>query len=178
MIDNDPRKSLRSITRDMGECKFLIRRVVHDDNLYFSSKMRDVQFLLQAMKYKREDRDVKILNKIKHTLRPNMFWFFSDEKYYRQDQEQNNRYIALSPQDLTIMIKTKRPKPIMMSEVATNDSDVMPPFISPHDFKLNTETYIKCLEEILPLWIERIAAGSHYVRQENSAPCYKSRRTQ
>ena len=27
----------------------------------------------------------------------------------------------------------------------------------PHDFKLNIETYIKCLQEVVLTWIERVA---------------------
>ena len=40
MIDNDPRKSIRSIVRDMRVSKFLIRQVVHDGIRHFSYKTR------------------------------------------------------------------------------------------------------------------------------------------
>ena len=42
--------------------------------------------------------------------------------------------------------------------VVTSDSDVMLSFIFPHGFRLNTEAYIMCLEEMVLTWIERVAA--------------------
>ena len=46
MIHNDPRKSIRSIARDMRVPEFLIRQVVHEDIWYFLYKMRKGQFLI------------------------------------------------------------------------------------------------------------------------------------
>ena len=45
MIDNDPRKSIRYIPRDMGVSKFLISQIVHEDIRYFSYKMRKTFFI-------------------------------------------------------------------------------------------------------------------------------------
>ena len=36
IINNDPNKSIRPISRDMGKSKFLIRQVVHEDIRYYS----------------------------------------------------------------------------------------------------------------------------------------------
>ena len=41
--------------------------------------------------------------------------------------------------------------------------------------RLNKETFIKCLEEVVLPWIERLAAGRPCVWQQDSAPCYTSR---
>ena len=65
-IDNNPSESIRSVAKvDMKVSEFLIRPVVHEDIQYFSYKMRKGQFLLQAMKDKKEDRIAKLLNKLK-----------------------------------------------------------------------------------------------------------------
>ena len=103
IIDNDSRKSTRSIARDMGMSEFLIELVVHEDNLYFSYKMRKRKFLS-------EDRATKLFNKLKHppTEYAYLFLFVSlSQKNFCQDQmvnSQNNRWLALSP---LIVIKTK-----------------------------------------------------------------------
>ena len=39
------------------------------------------------------------------------------------------------------------------------DGDVMSSLIFPHSVRLNTEAYIKCLEEVVLAWIEWVAAG-------------------
>ena len=75
-------------------------------------------------------------------------------------------------------IKTKHPVHIMVFGVVTKDGDVMHPLIFPQGLKLNTEAYIKCLEEVVLLWIERVTAGEPYMWQWDSEPCDKSRRTQ
>ena len=56
--------------------------------------------------------------------------------------------------------------------VVTSDGDVIPPFIFLHVLRLNMEAYIKCLEDLMLFWIERMAAGRPYISQD-SAPCNK-----
>ena len=57
-----------------------------------------------------------------------------------------------------IVMKTKHPVHIMVFGVVSCDGDVMPPFIFLHGLNLNIEAYIKCLQKIVLLWIERVAA--------------------
>ena len=45
----------------------------------------------------------------------------------------------------------------------TSDSDFMPTFIFPCGFRLNMEAYIKYLEKVVLLWIEKMAVGKPYV---------------
>ena len=56
----------------------------------------------------------------------------------------------------------------MVFEIVTND-DVIPPLIFPYVFRLNMKGFIKCLDEVVPVWIERVAAGSPYIWQQDSA---------
>ena len=90
MIDNDHSKSIRSLARNMGVSELLIRQVEHEDIQYFSYEMRKSKFLSPAMKYMIKDRAAKLLNKLKHPLKPNMLWFFSDEKNFCRDQMVNS----------------------------------------------------------------------------------------
>ena len=181
IIDKNPSQSIRSIARNMGVSEFLIRQVVHENIRYFSYKMRRDQFLSQAMKDKRKDCAIKVLNKLKHPLQPNTLWFFSDEKCFCQNRmvnSQNDRWFALYPQDVPILMKTKHPVHIMVFGVVSSDGDIMPPFIFPHGLKLNTEAYIKCLEKVVLPWIVEVATGRPYVWQQDSAPSHTSWRTQ
>ena len=47
-----------------------------------------------------------------------------------------------------------QPVHIMVFGVAKSDGDVMPLSIGPHDLRLNTESYIKYLEDIVLTWID------------------------
>ena len=51
-------------------------------------------------------------------------------------------------------------------------------FILPHRLKFNIQGNIKCLEDAVLIWIERVAAGRFYVWQKYSALCLTSRRSQ
>ncbi len=57
------------------------------------------------------------------------------------------------------MTKAKHSVHIMVFGGITREGDVRPPFIFPLRLRLNTETYLKCLEEVVLLWIERVVAG-------------------
>ena len=45
-------------------------------------------------------------------------------------------------------------------------------------YRLNSETKIKCLEEVVLISIERLSAGGSYIWQQNSSPWHLKRRTQ
>ena len=70
----------------------------------------------------------KLLSELKHPPQPTVHWFFSDENSFCQDQmesSQNMHCLALSPQEVRILMKTKLPVHIMVFGVVTCDSDVM-----------------------------------------------------
>ena len=152
----------RYIARNMGLSEVFILLIVHEDFRYFSYKTIKSWFLSQAMKNKRKDNATKLFSKLSDPFQLNMLWFFSDENNICQDQvlnTQNNCWLALSPHGVLTVMKTKHPIHIMMFGMVTSDSDVMPPFIFPHHFRLNAEAYVKCLEKVILTWIERVVAG-------------------
>ena len=113
MVDKDPSKSIRFRTWNIGVSAFLIKPEEHEKILYFLYKTRKSQFLLEAMKHMRKYPAAKFLNKLRHLLQQNMLCFLSDEKILSQDRMvtlQNNRWPALSPQNVLLDIK-KTPSP-------------------------------------------------------------------
>lgn len=61
--------------------------------------MRKGQLLYTKMQENRF-KSKKMLNKLKHPLKNDMLWFFSDKKNFCQDQthkSQNNRWLAVCP---------------------------------------------------------------------------------
>ena len=53
-------------------------------------------------------------------------------------------------------MKTKCPVHMVFGLVTCNGG-IMPPFFFPHGLRLNIEAYIRCLGEVLLLWIEKVA---------------------
>ena len=68
----------------------------------------------------------------------------------------------------------KDPVLIKVFGMATSDGDILCPFNFPNGFRFNTVAYIKCLEEVVLLWNERVTAGKTYVWQQDPAPCHTS----
>ena len=101
---------------------------------------------------RRETRTAKLFNQLKHPLRPNTPCFFSYEKNFHLNQmvnSLNNRWFALSTQDIPILMKTKHQVHIMMFGVVTRDREVMLPFIFSHSQRTDMEAYIMCQEEVV-----------------------------
>jgi hypothetical protein len=58
---------------------------------------------------------------------------------------------------------TKFPATVMVLGVVSNEGDVVPPHIFAKGLKINTEEYLKVLKEVVKPWMDRVAAGHHYV---------------
>ena len=58
----------------------------------------------------------------------------------------------------------------MVFEVVPTNGDVMPPFIFLLGLRINTEAYIKCLEEVELRWIKYVAAERSYIYYQDSGP--------
>ena len=67
-------------------------------------------------------------------------------------------------------MKTKHLVHIMVFRVVTCGSDVRLPFIYLHSFTVKTMAYIKYLDELVLVWIERWAAGTPSALRLNSVP--------
>ena len=128
---------------------------------YFSYKMRKGQFLSQAIRDKSKDCAAKLLNKLTKVV-----------------NLQNNRWLALFAQDISILVKTKHPVHVTEFVEVTSDDNILHPFIFPHSFRLNSQADIKYLEDVVLIWIKRVAPGRPYIWQQDSAPYHTSRRTQ
>ena len=51
----------------------------------------------------------------------------------------------------------------MVVGMFTSNGVVKPPFIFSDDIELNMEDNNKCLEEVVMIWVERVATGRLYI---------------
>ena len=112
------------------------------------------------MQEKRLKHVKKLINKLKHPLQTNM-WFFSDEKNFCQNQinSQNNRWLSASPKDVPKVMQTKVPATIMFFDVVGSEGDVMPHYFFSECPRLDTDGYIRVLRELVKPCIDQVAAG-------------------
>ena len=81
IIDNNPRKSTRSLPNNFQVLEGTIRNVVHENIKYKFYVVKKGQFLSEKVKNQLL-RLKRLLNKIKHSAEEDVIWFFSDEKKF------------------------------------------------------------------------------------------------
>ena len=64
----------------------------------------------------------------------------------------------------------------LVDQVVTSNTDLMPLFVFPRGLRFNTEDYIKCLEVVVLVWIEKVATRSPYFWQQGYPSSNSSRR--
>jgi len=134
IIDEDPSKSIRAISKDLQVSECTIRRIIHEDIRYKSYAMRRGQFMSAQTREQRFIRAQRLLNKLKHPEISDMLWFFSDEKNFDQDQKinrRNDRWLCADPSDVPRVMHTKFPATVMVLGVVSNKEHVMSPHFFP-----------------------------------------------
>ena len=149
MIDNNSSKSFRSKAWNIEVFEFLI-----------SHEWRHSVFLIQYEKGqifiidKRKDRAEKLSNKLKRYPKPNIAFFCQDQMV----NSQNNRWLALSLQDVPIVIVHHD---VCFGVCVCWGGELA--MVSLYLHSSLHKAYIKCLEEVMLLWIERVSADRSYI---------------
>ena len=179
-ILEEPAMSMQALATEFNVDRKTISRCINQDLRCRSYRLQTGQFLSEAMKDRRLKKARILLNKLKHPKDENMLWFFSDEKNFCQDQKfnrQNNRWIAMRPQDVPKVMQTKFPATVMVFCVISSEGHVMPPHIFEAGLKVNTEIYLSVMEDVVLPWIRTVAGDRPWVWQQDSAPCHVSNRS-
>ena len=101
-------------------------------------------------------------------------------RIFGQDQmhnRQNNRWIAIRPQDVPRIIKPKFQATIIVFGVVSSEGDTMPLNIFKKGLRVNTVIYLKVMEESVLPWIQQAAGDRQWVWQQDSASCHMSDRS-
>jgi len=182
MIDEDPGRSMRSIARELEVSDSTIRRIVEEDLRYKSyALIKRGQFMNAATKERRLEKAKLLLTKLKHPQAPGQLIFFSDEKNFSQDQKvnwKNNRWLCSDAEEVPIVMSTKFPATVMVLGVISNEGDVMPPFFFQKGERVNAACYINVLRTVVEPWMRQVAAGRHFVFQQDGAPAHTANTTQ
>ncbi|XP_050072530.1 uncharacterized protein LOC126560618 [Anopheles maculipalpis] len=102
---------------------------------------------------------------------------YASYKRHQKHNVQNNRWLAYCAADVPRVPQTKFPQPVMVFRCVSSEGDVMPPHIFPQGLRLNADGYIDLLATVVKPWIETVANGLPYVRQQDSAPCHTAVKT-
>ena len=180
IVEANPRKSMRAISREKGVCERTVRQTIHDDLGLNSYALRRGQHLTEVQVERRFVRASALLNNMKHETN-GYLRFFSDEKNFTQEEKvnrRNDRYLTDDIAEVPIVMHVKFPLNVMVLAVVSSEGDVMPPFIFEKGVKLNSDVYIDVLSTVVKPLMDEVAKGRPYVFQQDSAPCHASKKTQ
>ena len=107
-----------------------------------------------------------------------MLWFFSDEMNFCQDQahnRQNHQWIAMCPNNVPRVMKTKFPNMVMIFGVISSNKEVMPPHIFEMGLRVDIEIYLQVMETVMLLCIKQVAWHRPWIWQQDSALCHVSK---
>ena len=76
------------------------------------------------------------------------------------------------------VMKTKFPAPVMVFSVVSSEDHIMPPHIFEVGLKVNTKVYLDVLKRVVIPWCNQVAGGRPWVWQQDSVPTHKSKETQ
>ena len=172
--------AIRQIARDLGVSHTTVSACVKEDLRFRSYRRQTSQILTEKTKNLRLIKSVRLLNKLKHPKKPNMLWFFSDEKNFCQDQvhnSQNHRWIVTNNRDVPRVMKTKFPSTVMVFGVVSSEGHIMLPHIFEVDLKVNTKVYLDVLKSVVIPWCNQVVGDRPWVWQQDSASAHKSKVT-
>ena len=107
--------------------------------------------------------------------------FLSDEKNFNQDQKvnrKNDRWLALDRSQVPLVMSTKFLTNVMVLGIVCSEGDVMTPYFFDQGLKITAEVYLKILQDVIVPWMKKVAAGRHFIFQEDGAPAHNANKTQ
>ena len=167
-----PQRPIMQIARDLGVSHTTVNACVKKDLKCRSYRRQTSQTLTEKIKNLRLIKSVRSLKKLKHPKKPNILWFFSDEKDFCQDQvhnSQNHRWIATNNRDV--------PR-VMVFCMVSSEGHIIPPHIFEFGLKVNIKVYLDVLKSMVISWWNQVAGGRPWVWQQDSAPAHKSKEAQ
>ena len=149
--DNDPRKSIKFIARDMSNFWVSYQVGRAERHLVFLIQDEKGPIFITDHEGQEEKLCCKVFKQIQVSQTKHDLVFLRWGKFPPGSEcELTKQLLVCSvPTNALIMMKTKHPG----FGVITSDGDVMPSFIFLYGLRLKTEAHIKCLEEAWLAWI-------------------------
>ncbi len=178
-IKVEPTKSMRTLAEETTVTEGTIRRAVNDLGLTNYVHCH-CQLLTEAIKKKSFEKGKKLLSRMKKEPGSTV-QIFSDKKALTMDQvrnSRNDRWLAKSPKEVPPINKTKFSASVMMLSIVASDGKRIDPHWFEKGVKVNTEECVRVFETVVEPWLAKNYPMGGYIFQQDSAPSYKSRKTQ
>ncbi|QQP37895.1 Putative transposable element [Caligus rogercresseyi] len=167
------------MARELNVHHKTIQIAVHGD-LGMKSFARTPKHLLTVkMKARRFERCKKVLQYYKSS--GGKVKIFSDKKIFTLDavvNRRNDRYLAISIDQVEGQYRTKHPQQTMCLGVVASDGQKMPPYFFKPGEKVDTAAYYKVLRYTVLPWLKSTYPSGNYTWTQDGAPCHTSKKVQ
>ena len=177
-MKRNPRRSMKKIAKDLKIPETTMRRVVKEDLGLKASKMQRRHLISAASKQKRLDREKKMLEEIQNAADKVIIW--SDEKMFTVQSvvnSQNDRVYAARAEDLPegsrVHLRRQKPAGVMVWAAVASDGEKSPLIFIEEGAKVNSQVYLKMLEENVLPWLTE-TFGEQYIFTQDGAPAHTS----
>ena len=87
-------------------------------------------------------------------------------------------WVATNNRDVPSVMKIKFPAMVTVFGVISSEGHIIQPHIFEVGLKVNTKVYLDVLKSVVIAWCNQVAGGRPWVRQQDSVPAHKSKKTQ
>lgn len=181
-VKRNPRRSMRKTANELGISRTSMHRIFKKDLRLTAYKKQSRQLLSAATKQKRHDRGKKMLAEMQRAVGHVFVW--SDEKIFTVEavtNTQNDRLYAHNagelPEGSRTHFRRMKPAGVMVWAAVASDGSKSPLVFIEEGVRVNTQVYIKMLDEKVFPWITE-SFGKRYVFTQDGAPSHTSNLTQ
>ena len=181
-ISRNPRRSMRQMARSMHISENSMRRIVKTDIGMKSYKMSRRHLISPASKQKRLVRSKRMLKEMEDAGGKAIVW--SDEKMFTVEtaaNKQNDRVLSVDsnklPEDVKHHFRRQKPASVMVWAAVGSDGSKSPLVFIDQGVKVNSEVYVKMLEEKVLPWLQKTYRNG-YVFTQDGAPAHTAAQTQ
>lgn len=122
----------------------------------------------------------RLFNKVNPLEEPDMPWFFYKKNFAQNKKvnRRNDRWRRASPDEVFTVMQTKFLSSAMVLAIASNEGHVVPPYFLERGLSVNTKDFIVTLGTVVKTLDKRVARGTPYIFQRDSASCHTAHATQ
>lgn len=186
IIQQNPRQSIRGLSKKMDCAESSMRNLVHKELNMKSRVIMDKPRLTEANRQRRVDRCKSLMNFMKDQQTGKFVRIFSDEKLFHVDAQlnrRNSRYLSDLPQNevdprVRYNPVNKHPQKVMVLGVVGSDGQKCPIIFVNANEKIDSKVYGRLLDMHVIPWIKKTYPDGKFVFQQDGAPAHTSKSIQ
>ena len=186
IIQQNPRQSIRGLSKKMDCAESSMRNLVHKELHMKSRVITDKPRLTESNRQRRVDRCKSLMNFMKDQQTGKFVRIFSDEKLFHVDAQlnrRNSRYLSDLPQNevdprVRYNPVNKNLQKVMVLGVVGSDGQKCPVIFVNASEKIDSKVYGRLLDTHVIPWIKKAYPDGKFFFQQDGATAHTSKSSQ